>query len=151
MTYEILPIPEIVQKLEPRILSLVVTDIKTRRLVGLKKEGFEDLLRKAGTAYGDYTFRSCLTREGFQAIPETIISRERQMMVVVEGRRPRCWGCRQLGHIAKFCSPKDQRNATTTTATTATIVSEQPTKGTKGKDPGQVQSKTNDHPKAGQK
>ena len=45
---EILPIPKIVQKLEPRILSLIVTDIKTRRLVGLKKEGFEDLLRKAG-------------------------------------------------------------------------------------------------------
>ena len=45
---EILPIPEILQKLEPRIVSLVVTDLKTRRLVGLKKEGFEDLLRKAG-------------------------------------------------------------------------------------------------------
>ena len=47
---EILPIPEIVQKLEARILSLVVTDLKTRRLVGLKKEGFEDLLRKTGVS-----------------------------------------------------------------------------------------------------
>ena len=45
---EMLPIPEIVQKLEPMIISLVVTDIKTRRLVGLKKGGFEDLHRKAG-------------------------------------------------------------------------------------------------------
>ena len=45
---EILPIPELLQKLEPRIVSLVVTDLKTRRLVGQKKEGFEDLLRKAG-------------------------------------------------------------------------------------------------------
>ena len=45
---EILPIPEILQKIEPRIVSLVVTDLKSRRLVGLKKEGFEDLLRKAG-------------------------------------------------------------------------------------------------------
>ena len=182
---EILPIPELLQKLEPRIVSLVVTDLKTRWLVGLKKEGFEDLLRKAGvpcqyfcrrsfatwdvlllssdqaakvassnimtkffrlqpeylgtrtirvticnipafltgevlaaflssygsveeitllrsaagTAYGDYVFRMCLTQEGFQAIPETIVSRERQMMVVVEGRRPRCWSCKQLGHI----------------------------------------------------
>ena len=34
---EILPIPEIIEKLEPRILSLVVTDLKTRRLVGLKR------------------------------------------------------------------------------------------------------------------
>ena len=45
---EILPIPELLQKFEPRIVSLVVTDLKTRWLAGLKKEGFEDLLRKAG-------------------------------------------------------------------------------------------------------
>ena len=160
---EILPIPEILQKLEPRIVSLVVTDSKTRRLVWLKEEGVEYLLRKAGvpcqyfcrrsfatwdillpsreqvdkvasshittkffrlqpeylgtrrirvtvynvpafitgevlaaflsgygrveeisllrsaarTAYGDYVFRLCLTREGFQAIPEIIVSTER--------------------------------------------------------------------------
>ena len=37
---EILPIPEFLQKNEPRIVSLVVTDLKSRRLVGLKKEGF---------------------------------------------------------------------------------------------------------------
>ena len=190
---EILPIPELLQKFEPRIISLVVTDLKSRRLVGLKKEGFEDLLRKAGvpcqyfcrrsfatwdvllpscdhaakvassnittkffrlqpeylgtcrirvticnvpafltgevlaaflssygsveeitllrsaagTAHGDYMFRMCLTWEGFQAISETIVSRERQMMVVVEGRRPRCWICKQLGHISKFCPKKD--------------------------------------------
>ena len=41
---EILPILEILQKLEPRIVSLVVTDLKTRWLVGFKKEGFEDLI-----------------------------------------------------------------------------------------------------------
>ena len=168
---EILPIPEILQKIEPRIVSLVVTDLKTRQLVGLMKEGFEDLIRKAGIpyqyfcrrsfttwdvllpsseqvtkvascnittkffrlqpeylgtrriwvtvcnvpafitgevlaaflstygrveeinllrsaagmAYGEYVFRLYLTQEGFHAIPETIISRERQMMVVVEG------------------------------------------------------------------
>ena len=45
---EILPIPEIVKKVEPRIVSLVVTDLKTRRLVGLKRESFEDLLRTSG-------------------------------------------------------------------------------------------------------
>ena len=212
---EILPIPEIVQKIEPRIVSLVVTDLKSRRLVGLKKEGFEDLLRKAGvpcqyfcrksfatwdvllpssdqaakvassnintkffrlqpeylgtrrirvtvcnvpafitgevlaaflstygcveeinllrsaagTAYGDYVFRMCLTREGFQAIPETTISRDRQMMVIVEGRRPRCWSCKQLGHISKFCPQKDPPKtpaaaaATVTTQTAASTVS----------------------------
>ena len=45
---EILPIPEIVQQMEPRILSLVISDLKTKRLVGLKIETFEGLLRKAG-------------------------------------------------------------------------------------------------------
>ena len=54
------------------------------------------------------------------------------MMVVVEDRRPCCWGCKQLGHIAKFCPRKDQKNAaattfatvaTTTTVTTPTISS----------------------------
>ena len=197
-----MPIQEIIERLEPRTLSLVVTDLKTRRLVGLKKEGFEDLLRKAGvpcqyfcrrsfatwevllptkeqaektasttittkffrlqpeymgtrtvrvivcnvmafntgevlaaflskfgrvqetnllrsaagTAYGDHVFRLCLTREGFQAIPEVIISRERQMMVVVEGRRPRCWSCKQMGHKSKFCPQKDPSNAAAATA-----------------------------------
>ena len=202
---EILPIPELVEKLEPRIVSLVVTDLKTRRLVGIKKEGFEDLLRKAGvpcqyfcrssfatwdvllpssdqaakvassnimtkffrlqpeylgtrrirvticnvpafltgevlaaflssyrnveeitllrsaagTAYGDYVFRMCLAREDFQSIPETIISRGRQMMVIVEGRRPRCWSCKQLRHIAKFCPKKDPPEAPAAAAATA--------------------------------
>ena len=205
---EILPIPEIVQKMEPRILSLVISDLKTKRLVGLKKETFEEVLRKAGipyqyfcrksfatwdvllpteeqaakaaannittkhfrlqpeyrgthrlrvtvcnvpavitgeclaaylsadgqveeinllrspagTAYGDYTFRLCLTRDGFKAIPETLISGDRQMMVVVEGRCPRCWACKEIGHIAKFCPQKgESTTATTTTATTTTI------------------------------
>ena len=204
---EILPIPELVQELEPRILSLVISDIKTKKLVGVKKETFEELLRKAGipcqyfcrksfatwnvllpteeqaaktartnimtknfrlqpeykgtrrlrvtisnvpahltgevlasylsafgeveefnllrspagTAYGDYTFRLCLTRDGFKAIPETLISGDRQMIVMVEGRRPRCWECKQVGHIVKFCPQKAEGStaaATTTTTTT---------------------------------
>ena len=93
------------------------------------------LLRSAaGTAYGDYVFRMCLAREGFQSIPETIVSRGRQMMVFVEGRRPRCWSCKQLGHIAKFCPKKDQPQApaaaaaTAATETTATAVPTVPTR-----------------------
>ena len=45
---EILPIPEIADKITPRVLSLVVSDLKTKRLVGLTEEVFEELLRKAG-------------------------------------------------------------------------------------------------------
>ena len=234
---EILPIPELVEKLTPRILSLVVSDLKTKRLVGLKKETFEELLRKAGipcqyfcrksfatwdvllptedqaamlaannittkyfrlqpeyrgtrrlrvticngpasitgevlaaylssygqveeynllrspagTAYEDYAFRLCLTRDGFKAIPEILISGDRQMIVMVEGRRPRCWSCKQIGHISKFC-PKKTENAvaaaaaaaaatTTTTASTATTTI---SKIVETQDPSQGQPKTND-------
>ena len=45
---EILPIPELVQAVEPKTLSFVVTDIKTRRLASLNKEKFEETLKSAG-------------------------------------------------------------------------------------------------------
>ena len=206
---EILPIPELVEKLTPRILSLVVSDLKTKKLVGLKRETFEELLKKVGipcqyfcrksfatwdvllptedqaaklaannvttkyfrlqpeyrgtcrlrvticnvpahitgevlaaylsshgqveelnllrtptgTAYGDYAFRLCLTRDGFKAIPEILISGDRQMIVMVEGQRPRCWSCKQIGHISKFCPDKPENTvaATAPTASTTTI------------------------------
>ena len=230
---EILPIPEIVDKIAPRVLSLVVSDLKTKRLVGLTKEVFEDLIRKAGipcqyfcrksfatwdvllptekqaakvaesdvitknfrlqpeykgarrlrvtvcnvpaiitgevlaaylsayghveefnllrspagTAYGDYAFRLCLTRDGFKAIPEMLISGDRQMMVMVEGRRPRCWGCKQIGHIAKFCPqrPENKEKASTSTTTTTTKDAAAPTitKEAEAKGPGQVQPQNN--------
>ena len=44
---EILPIPALVEAVEPKTLSFVVTDIKTKRLAGIKKETFEDLLKTA--------------------------------------------------------------------------------------------------------
>ena len=53
------------------------------------------------TARGDNVFLACLNREGFQAIPGTIHLQDRQMMVMVEGRRPHCWNCKQIGHLAK--------------------------------------------------
>ena len=227
-----MPIPEIVKQLEPRILSLVVSDIKTKRLVGLKKEIFEDLLRKAGipcqyfcrksfgtwdvllpteeqaakaaatnimtknfrlqpeykgtrrlhvticnipayitgdflasylspygkveeinllrspagTAYGDYMFRLCLKRDGFKAIPENLISGDRQMMLTVEGKRPRCWGCKQIGHIAKFCTQKtesSEKAAAATTTTTDTTATTTISKQAEVQGAGQVQPKTN--------
>ena len=44
----ILPIPELVEAVQPKTLSLIVSDIKTRRLAGLKKEKFEEILKAAG-------------------------------------------------------------------------------------------------------
>ena len=53
---EILPIPELVEAVEPKTLSFVVTDIKTKRLAGIKKETFEDLLKTANIP-GKYFYR----------------------------------------------------------------------------------------------
>ena len=109
-----------------------------------------NLLRSpAGTAYGDYAFRLCLTRDGFKAIPKTLISGDRQMIVMVEGRRPRCWSRKQIGHISKFCPEKPENAAaaaaaaaaTTTTASTATTTTR---KTAEAQDPSQGQPKTNE-------
>ena len=70
------------------------------------------------------------------------------MMVVVEGRRPRCWGCKQIGHIAKFCPQRPENKekaAVTTTTTTKDIAATTTTinKEAKAQGPGQVKPKLN--------
>ena len=57
----ILPIPELVQEVQPKIISFVMTDLKTRRLAGIKKETFEDLLKAAGIPAKYYCRRSFAT------------------------------------------------------------------------------------------
>ena len=71
----------------------------------------------SGTAHGDYLFTMCIYRGGFMAIPHTMEYESQTMTVVVEGRKPQCWNCKQLGHFSKSCPQK-----TTTTATNATAV-----------------------------
>ena len=73
----------------------------------------------ARTAHGDYVINMCLNREGFQALPHIIKFQERNMMVIVEGRRPLCWSCKQLGHFSRSC-PQTTKMSTATSAT-ATI------------------------------
>ena len=77
-------------------------------------ENITQLRAAAGTTHGDYVFRVYLDREGFQAILDTIYKKDKQMMVVVEGRRPHCWNCKQVGHIAKVCLQKTSKVAETT-------------------------------------
>ena len=48
---EILPTPELVEAVEPKTLSFVVTDVRTRRLAGLKKGSFEEVLKTAGITF----------------------------------------------------------------------------------------------------
>ena len=74
----------------------------------------------SGTAHGDYIFTMCLDRGGFQAIPHTLDYETQVMTVVVEGRKPQCWNCKQLGHFSKSC-PQKTNQTQAVTATTATI------------------------------
>ena len=53
---EILPIPEVVEAVEPKTLFTVFTDLRTRRLIGIKKETFEDL-QKTSSIPGRYFCR----------------------------------------------------------------------------------------------
>ena len=202
----ILPIPELVQEVQPKIISFVVTDLKTKRLAGIKKDTFEGLLKAAdipakyycrrsfatwdvllpsedlaaklagenviskyfrlqpeymgrrkiritvcnvpiqlneevlaaylvkhgeieditkaksvnGTAHGDYIFTMCLDRGGFTSIPHIIEYEHQIMTVVVEGRKPQCWNCKQLGHFSKSCPQKTTKTTPATITTTET-------------------------------
>ena len=73
---------------------------------------------------GDDAFQLCLNREDFQAITNMLYFQDRQMMVVVGGRKPHCWSCKQIGHLAKVCpqkaadstlQPKEAENTTNAT------------------------------------
>ena len=60
-----------------------------------------------GTTHGNYALNVCMNRGRFQAIPHTLTFKDQQMMVVVEGKRPLCWSCQQLGHWARFYPQKN--------------------------------------------
>ena len=57
----ILPIPELVAEVGPKTLSFIVTDLRTWRLAGLKKETFGELLRTTRISYWYYCQRSVAT------------------------------------------------------------------------------------------
>ena len=206
--YRILPIPELIKEVQPKIVSFVITDIKSRRLAGIQKETFEDLLRAAdipakyycrhsfatwdvllaneelamklaggkitskyfrlqpeymgkrkikitmcnvpiqlneevlaaylsgygdieevvkaksanGTAHSDYIFTMCPDRGGFMAIPHTLDYESQVMTVVVAGKKPHCWNCKQLGHFSKSCPQKTTKTTTPMTTTTMTMM-----------------------------
>ena len=85
--------------------------------------GVEDstlMASASGTAYGDYVFTMVLNGGGFHVIPHTITYKDTTMMVVVEGRRPLCWSCKQLGHFERSCHQKATTTATKTNDTTTT-------------------------------
>ena len=97
------------------------------------------------TAYGDYTFTMILDRGGFNAIPHMILYQD-TITVIVEGRKPLCWHCKQLCHFSRSCLQKTIINkaiaATATTDTTITTTTATTTTTTKTID---LNTETTDH------
>ena len=62
---KILPIPELVEAVQPKTLSFIVTDLKTRRLADIKKYTFEELLKAAGIPARFFCMRSFATRDAW--------------------------------------------------------------------------------------
>ena len=58
---EILPISELVEAVESKTLSFVVTELLTRKLAGLKKETFEEVLKTANIPSRYFCRRSFAT------------------------------------------------------------------------------------------
>ena len=77
-------------------------------------EDISQLWTAAGITREDYVFWLCLDREGFQGIPDIIYHKDRQMIVVVEGRRSNSCYCKQVGQIAKVCPQKAPKQAKST-------------------------------------
>ena len=62
-----------------------------------------------------------LKREGFDNIPDCIPFRNQLITVLVEGRRPHCWNCRQKGHVARNCPKRVPQKLTPTANAAADI------------------------------
>ena len=112
-------------------------------------------MSSSGTAHGDYFFTMCLDRGGFQATPHTLEYESQIMTVIVEGRKPQFWTCKQLGHFSRSCPQKTIKPTsppptsplltTTTTTTTSTTTATATTKITPPTS-GSPKPETGDHP-----
>jgi len=77
---------------------------------------------KNGYRHGDYMIVVSVTKEQFYALPETIIYNDRELSVLVAGRVPSCWLCKERGHIARVCPKKTLSIVGVATAVPATLV-----------------------------
>ena len=55
------PIPELIKEFQPKTISFIITEVRTRRLAGIKKDTFEELLRAANIPAKYYCRRSFAT------------------------------------------------------------------------------------------
>lgn len=62
---------------------------------------------KAGIGTGDYILQITLIRDKFMEIPNVLICRGRNILVIVDGRRPHYWSYGVAEHLTKMCLMKN--------------------------------------------
>ena len=83
------------------------------------------------------------------AIPHTLEYESQVMTVVVEGRRPQCWNCKQLGNFSISCPQKTTKTTSpplTTTTTASITTTASVTTVTIPPKSGSPKGETGDHP-----
>ena len=80
------------------------------------------------------------------AIPHILEYESQVMTVVVEGQKPQCWNCKQLGHFSKSCPQKTTKITPPTTTTTTIAAATTATKKSIPSKSGSPKTETGDHP-----
>ena len=88
------------------------------------------VVRAKGFKDGDYTIIISVDKKQFLALPDTIqYDEDTQLSVLVRGRIPSCWQCKERGHIARVCPRKSgpTQGVAAGKTTTKTAAPEAPT------------------------
>lgn len=93
---------------------------------------FVGVISKGGIATDDIAIEIRLTHRRFNDINNTLICREKRMLVMVEGRRPYYWSCGASGYMAKTFPGKNGTPRPRTTVTTKTTVEAESNKAPDG-------------------
>lgn len=78
-------------------------DHTSRGALGYRKSPYRNLLFLLRIATGEVLRNVTLTRKCFMDVPDILMCRVRNILIIVEGRRPHCW---TTGHLSKLCSGK---------------------------------------------